>query len=438
MDTTEPFLFFTQTISVITFDAFDQNAIVMIFVSLLLLVILALVSGAEDAFFAIVPTKIRELKKDRDKKNNTLIKLLETPQSLKATIFIIKNVLFLAIIISLTYLIDNVLVIQEYDVTSFFIMMGGIVILIFLFKDIIPKSFVRKHKFDFARKMASPFYLFHRMFRPLSNFLVNSTTIITKKLLKRRKITIDELSDALNLTSEEIKEDENILRGIIKFGNITAKEIMKSRIDVFAVEINSEFDELMKIIIDSGHSRIPVYEESFDNVRGILYIKDLLPYIKNNENFRWQDLIRPTHFVPETKKINDLLKEFQYNKIHIAIVIDEYGGTYGIVTLEDILEEIVGEITDESDSDEMFYSKESNNTYVFEGKTLLNDFYKILNLSDDYFSDIKRDADTIAGIILEIKGEIPKKNEVIKYKDLTFKIESSDKRRIKKVKVIIE
>ncbi len=437
MDTTEPFLSFIQTISVSTI-AFDQNAIVLTFVSLLLLIILALVSGAEDAFFAIVPTKIRELKKDRDKKNNTLIKLLETPQSLKATIFIIKNVFFLAIIVSLTYLIDTVLIIQQYEVSVFFAMLGGIIILIFLFKDIIPKSFVRKNKFDFARKMAAPFYYLHRMFRPLSNFLVNSTTIITKKLLKRRNITIDELSDALNLTSEEIKEDENILRGIIKFGNITAKEIMKSRIDVFAVDINSEFDGLMKIIIDSGHSRIPVYEESFDNVRGILYIKDLLPYLKHNEDFRWQDLIRPTHFVPETKKINDILKEFQYNKIHIAIVIDEYGGTYGIVTLEDILEEIVGEITDESDSDEMFYSKESNNTYVFEGKTLLNDFYKILNLSDDHFNDIKRDADTIAGIILEIKGEIPKKNEVIRYKDLTFKIESSDKRRIKKVKVIIE
>jgi gliding motility-associated protein GldE len=277
----------------------------------------------------------------------------------------------------------------------------------------------------------------HKFFLPFSKFLVNSTSIITKKLLKRRKITLDELSEALNLSSEEIKEDENILRGIIKFGNIDAKEIMKSRIDVIAVDIHTEFDQLMKIIIDSGHSRIPVYEESFDNVKGILYIKDLLPYLQNNEDFRWQTLIRPPYFVPETKKINGLLKEFQDNKIHIAIVIDEYGGTYGIVTLEDILEEIVGEITDESDTDEIFYSKINNNTYIFEGKTLLNDFYKILNISDDFFKEIKGDADTIAGIILELKGEIPRKNEIIKFKNLTFKIEFSDKRRIKKVKVVI-
>jgi len=438
LDTTEPFLSYLQTISIISYDAFDQNAIILSLVSFILLVILALVSGAEDAFFAIVPAKIRELKKDRDNKNNTLIQLLENPQNLKATIFIIKNFFFVGIFISAIYLIDSLLLIKTYNVSTIILMIGSIFLLTFLFKDIIPKGFVRKNKFEHARMMARPFYFFHRIFRPFSSFLVNSTTIITKKLLKRRKITIDELSDALNLTSKEIKEDENILRGIIKFGNITAKEIMKSRVDVFAVDINTGFDDLMKIIIDSGHSRIPVYEGSFDDVKGILYVKDLLPYMMNNESFRWQDLIRTTYFVPETKKINDLLKEFQYNKIHIAIVIDEYGGTYGIVTLEDILEEIVGEITDESDNDELFYSKESNNTYVFEGKTLLNDFYKILNLSDDYFDDIKRDADTIAGIILEIKGEIPKKNEIIRYKDLAFKIESSDKRRIKKVKVIIE
>ncbi|MGM0496326.1 MAG: gliding motility-associated protein GldE [Bacteroidota bacterium] len=438
MDTTEPFLSFLQTISIISYDAFDQNAIILSLVSLLLLVILALVSGAEDAFFAIVPAKIRELKKDRDKKNNTLIKLLESPQKLKATIFIIKNFFFVAIFISIIYFIDSVFIIKEFNARTIILIVGFIFLLTFLFKDIISKGFVRKNKFEHARIMAKPFYLLHRIFLPFSNFLVNSTTIITKKILKKRNITIDELSDALNLTSKEIQEDENILRGIIKFGNITAKEIMKSRVDVFAVDINTDFDELMKIIIDSGHSRIPVYENSFDNVRGILYIKDLLPYMMNNESFRWQDLIRPTYFVPETKKINNLLKEFQYNKIHIAIVIDEYGGTYGIVTLEDILEEIVGEITDESDNDEIFYSKESNDTYVFEGKTLLNDFYKILNLSDDFFDEIKRDADTIAGIILEIKGEIPKKNDVIRYKNLAFKIESSDKRRIKKVKVIIE
>lgn len=438
MDTTEPFLYYLQKISLINFTAFDQNALVLTIVSLLFLFILALVAGAEDAFFAIIPAKIRELKKDPDSKNNTLLKLLDTPQNLKATLFIIKNIFYLIIVICLALLTEEIMSFDDFTGLTFVFMIATMVVILFLFKDIIPKGIVGKNKFEYARAMAKPFYIMHRFFKPFSSFLVNSTTIITKRLLKRRKITIDELSDALNLTSEELREDENILRGIIKFGNIDAKEIMKSRIDVIAVEINTEFDELMEIIIDSGHSRIPVYEESFDNVKGILYIKDLLPYFKDNKDFKWQALIRTPYFVPETKKINGLLKEFQYNKIHMAIVIDEYGGTYGIVTLEDILEEIVGEITDESDNDETYYSKENHNTYIFEGKTLLNDFYKIMNISDDFFNDIKRDADTIAGIILELKGEIPKKNEVIHYKNLTFRIESSDKRRIKKVKVIID
>jgi gliding motility-associated protein GldE len=269
--------------------------------------------------------------------------------------------------------------------------------------------------------------------------MINTTSVIAKKLAKiKQNITIDDLSQALNLTTHQITEDENILKGIVKFGNIDAKEIMKSRVDVVAIEINTNFKELLAIIIDSGHSRIPVYEETFDNVKGVLYIKDLLPHIDEKEDFKWQSLIRPPYFVPENKKINDLLKEFQTNKIHMAIVIDEYGGTNGIVTLEDILEEIVGEITDESDEDEVIYSQINENTYLFEGKTLLNDFFKIVDIDDDFFEDVKGDADTIAGIILEITGEIPQKNKTIPFKNLTFTIESVDKRRIKQVKVTID
>lgn len=424
--------------SFVSITSLQGNGISFLLLSLFFLVLVSVVSGGEDAIFAIIPNKLKELKKYPDNRNNLLTKLLESPQVLKASILILKNILYVAIFICLSFTLHSFIIIKEYSAGIFLFQLALILAIIFLFRDLLVKIIVPHNHFQFARIMAPFFNIIHKIFYPLSNYLVNSTSVISKKLLKRRKLTLDELSDALNLSSNEIQEDKNILKGIIKFGNIDAKEIMKSRIDVVAVDITTEFEELMDIIIDSGHTRIPVYEESFDNVKGILYIKDILPYLNNKEEFEWQKLIRPPYFVPETKKINGLLKEFQDNKIHMAIVIDEYGGTYGVVTLEDILEEIVGEIADESDTDEMYYSKIDNNTFIFEGKTLLNDFYKILNLNDEFFKEVKGDADTIAGIILEMKGEIPRKNEVIRFKNLTFKIESSDKRRIKKVKVIIE
>lgn len=438
MDTIEPFLCFFNTNTLLGFKPLEGNDIGLILLTLFFLILLAIVSGGEDAIFAIMPNKINELKKYPDTRNTILSKLLESPQILKASILILKNILYVAIFICLSFALHSFVVIKEYSAVNFLLQLTLSIAFIFLFRDLLVKVIVPHNHFQFARIIAPPFNIIHKIFYPLSNYLVNSTSVISKKLLKRRRLTLDELSDALNLSSNEIQEDKNILKGIIKFGNIDAKEIMKSRIDVVAVDINTEFEELMNIIIESGHTRIPVYEDTFDNVKGILYIKDLLPYLNTTEEFEWQKLIRPPYFVPETKKINGLLKEFQDNKIHMAIVIDEYGGTYGVVTLEDILEEIVGEIADESDTDEIYYSKIDNNTFIFEGKTLLNDFYKILNLNDDFFKEIKGDADTIAGIILEIKGEIPRKNEVIKYKNLTFKIESSDKRRIKKLRVIIE
>ena len=419
------------------FTPLGEVGYMMLGIGVVLLLLLALFSAGEESIFSIIPAKIKDLKEHPDRRSDVIVRLLESPQALKASILIVKNILYLGIFICLSYGIERVIVLQHYSAEAFILHLAGILAVIFIFKDWISKLFLANRKFEFARLMAYPIYLIHRMLFPISNYLVNSTSMITRRLIKRRKITLDELSDALNLTHKEIQEYKNILKGIIKFGNIDAKEIMKYRIDVIAVDINTEFEELMKIIIDSGHTRIPVYEETFDNVRGILYIKDLLPYLNNHQKFQWQKLIRPPYFVPETKKINGLLKEFQNNKIHMAIVIDEYGGTYGIVTLADILEEIVGEITDESDVDEAYYQKVDQNTFLFEGKTLLNDFYKILNINDDFFSQIKGDADTIAGIILELKGEIPKKNETIQYKNLTFQVESSDKRRIKKVKVII-
>jgi gliding motility-associated protein GldE len=436
LDTIEPFLCLFK-ITPLAVPALEESEMMVMVAGIVLLVILSLLSAGEEAIFSIIPAKIKDLQDHPDRRNDVIVRLLESPQVLKASFLIVKNLLYIGIILTLSYASEKLLPFTHYDAGVFILHLGIILAVIFLFRDLVSRIFLYKKKFEFARFMASSFYIPHRGLYPISNYLVKSTSLITNKLVKRRNITLDELSDALNLTSRDIREDKNILKGIIKFGNIDAKEIMKSRIDVIAVDIHTDFDELMDTIIESGHTRIPVYEESFDNVKGILYIKDLLPYLNDQKAFEWQKLIRPPYFVPETKKINWLLKEFQDNKIHMAIVIDEYGGTYGIVTLEDILEEIVGEITDESDVDENYYSKINHNTFLFEGKTLLNDFYKILNISDDFFNEIKGDADTIAGIILELKGEIPRKNETIEYKNLTFKIESSDKRRIKKVKVII-
>jgi gliding motility-associated protein GldE len=239
------------------------------------------------------------------------------------------------------------------------------------------------------------------------------------------------------LTEKNLPEEKNILKGIVKFGNIDVCDIMQSRVDTVAVEIHTDFMELLKIIDDSGFSRIPIYEESFDQIKGILYVKDLIPYFDKGSDFLWQDLIRPSYFVPESKKINDLLKEFQTNRIHMAIVVDEYGGSSGIVTLEDIIEEIVGEITDESDAENLPYEKIDNYNYIFEGKTLLNDLYKVLHLENNVFDEVKGEADTIAGLILELRGEIPKKNDILSYRRFTFTILSVDSRRIKKIKVSI-
>ena len=255
---------------------------------------------------------------------------------------------------------------------------------------------------------------------------------------ENRQLSIDDLEQALELTDKsDIKDEQSMLQGIIRFGDETAKEVMTSRQDIVDIDIHSPFDEVLKCIIKNNYSRIPVYQDNDDNIRGILYIKDLLPHLNKPVGFRWQSLIRPPYFVPETKKIDDLLREFQENRIHIAIVVDEFGGTSGIVTLEDILEEIVGEINDEYDEEEKVYSKLNYNTYIFEGKTLLSDFCRILDIGDDEFEDVEGDADTLAGLLLELKGDFPSIHEKIDYKNYTFEIVGIEERRISKVKVVV-
>lgn len=280
---------------------------------------------------------------------------------------------------------------------------------------------------------------FRRLFWPIETILLKSGAFAEKVIQKEnRQLSVDELEQALELTDkEEIKDEQSMLQGIIRFGDETAKEIMTSRQDIVDLDIRCSYDTVLKCIVENNYSRIPVYQDNQDNIRGVLYIKDLLPHLSKGSNFRWQSLIRPPYFVPETKKIDDLLRDFQENKVHIAIVVDEFGGTSGIVTLEDILEEIVGEINDEFDEDERNYTKLASNTYLFEGKTLLKDFLKILNLPDDEFDDIEGDADSLAGLLLEIKGDFPAVHEVLIYKDYKFEVLEIEERRISKVKVTV-
>ena len=281
--------------------------------------------------------------------------------------------------------------------------------------------------------------LFRRVFWPLETVLLRSGILAEKVVQKENHVlSVDDLEQALELTDKnDIKDEQSMLKGIIRFGDETAKEVMTSRQDIVDLDINCNFADVLKCIVDNNYSRIPVYQENEDNMRGVLYIKDLLPHLSKPSNFRWQSLIRPPYFVPETKKIDDLMREFQENKVHIAIVVDEFGGTSGIVTLEDILEEIVGEINDEYDDDTKNYSKLNYNTYLFEGKTLLTDFCKDLNVDDDEFADVEGDADTLAGLLLEIKGDFPGMHEKIDYKNYTFEVMRIEERRISKVKVTV-
>ena len=301
-----------------------------------------------------------------------------------------------------------------------------------------PKVYATRNHVEMALFMAFPITILEKVFLPVTSLLIFSSSFVKKRTGARRSnISMDDLSDALELTSDEFNEDDKILKGIVNFGNINVSAIMCPRIDVTAIDIKSEFDKIVSVIIDSGFSRIPVYSDSFDSVKGILYAKDVLPYTNKPGNFKWQSLLRPPYFVPETKKINDLLKEFQSKKIHMAVVIDEYGGTSGIVTLEDILEEIVGEIIDESDEDQLLFRKIDDKTYIFEGKILLNDFCKIVEIEEDIFEDVRGESETLAGLILELKGEIPTKDQIIEFGRFNFRILSADRRRIKEIRVEI-
>lgn len=398
----------------------------------------ALMSATEVAFFSFRPEDIKAFKSKKDKKSKTILRLYDNPEKLLSTILVANNTINIAIVLLAAYLSSKMFDFSAEPVIGFIVNVVAITFLLLFFGEVMPKVYASRNHITIANLMASPVSTLEKLFMPVTNLLMLSSGFVRKRSGTRHtNISMDDLSDALELTSEEFNEDEKILKGIVNFGNINVNAIMCSRTDVTAVDIKSGFDKIISIIIDSGFSRIPVYSNSFDNVKGILYAKDVLPYTNNPAGFKWQSLMRPPYFVPETKKINDLLKEFQTKKMHMAIVIDEYGGTSGLITLEDILEEIVGEIANEDDEESMLFRKLDDKIYVFEAKILLNDFCKIMDIEEDIFEDVRGESETLAGLVLELTGEIPKKDRVVKFRNFVFKIESVDKRRIKEIRVEI-
>lgn len=417
----------------------DVKTVTCIVVLILLLSASALLSASEVAYFSLGPGDISRIKSYKNKRADSAIKLYSKPEKLLSTIVVGNNLINVAVIILAAFISNRIFNFSDSPLLGFIIQVVIITFLILFFGEIMPKVYATKNHIRVALFMAYPLAVLEKLFKPVTSILVLSSSFVKKRTGPRRSnLSMDDLSDALELTSEELQDEEKILKGIVKFGNINVSAIMCPRVDVTQIDIQSGFKSIIPVIIESGFSRIPVYSGSFDNVTGILYAKDVLPYTGNPDSFKWQSLLRPPYFVPETKKINDLLKEFQLKRIHMAIVIDEYGGTSGIVTLEDILEEIVGEISDESDEEKPLYHQLDDKSYIFEGKILLNDFYKILNIEGNPFEDVRGESETLAGLILELTGEIPSKNQVIEHGNFQFCIESADKRRIKEIRVLIK
>ena len=404
-------------------------------VNILLLLMSALISGSEVAYFSLKPKDLNELKEQKSKKNRLILQLLKNKERLLATILIGNNFINVGIVILTSFVANNMIDFGINNTIKIVFEITFITALILFFGEILPKVYASQSPKKFAGVMAYPLWILTRLLKPLSLLLVRSTKIVNKRMTRKiGGLSMDDISHALELTGSDITEEKEILEGIVKFGNIDVAEIMTARVDVIDVEVKSDYNKLLQTIIESGYSRIPIFEETPDNVKGILYVKDLLPHLSEQRDFIWQSLIRDAYYVPETKMINDLLAEFQSEKIHMSIVVDEYGGTSGIITLEDILEEIVGDISDESDEEENFYSKQPDGSWIFEGKTNLNDFHKVTETDEDSFDNVRGDAESLAGLILEIRGEIPAKHEVIDFKNFQFTILSADNRRVKKVK----
>ena len=428
-----------QILSEVQFLQPTTGVIVSGVLACLLLVLSGYASGSEIAFFSLTPNDLNELDEEKNSRDRQIMQLREDSERTLATILITNNLVNVTIIMLCNYFFVHTVDFGEAYWLQFLMITVLLTFILLLFGEIMPKVFAGQHALAFCRFSAGGILRLSKLFQPLSSILMQSGILAEKVVQKENHIlSVDDLEQALELTDEnELKDEKNMLEGIVRFGDETAKEVMTSRQDVVDLDFSSSFSDVLKCIVENNYSRIPVYQGSIDNIRGILYIKDLLPYLSKPSNFRWQSLVRPPYFVPETKMIDDLLREFQENKVHIAIVVDEFGGTSGIITLEDILEEIVGEINDEYDEEEKNYTRINANTYVFEGKTSLSDFFKILDLDDETFEEVEGEADSLAGLLLEIKGDFPELHERIDYKNYSFEVTELDGHRIAKIKVVI-
>lgn len=429
----------------LTSTGFDGTLVLNVVAMLVLLLCSALVSGAEVAFFGLSGTEINEISEKRTARGQIVVRLLERPKKLLATILIANNSINIGIVLifdtigetifaGVTYILFGVISVRfllEVVVATFLILMFG---------EILPKIYANRNRRFFSHFMAYPIKMLDFLFTPLSSPMRAGTLFLYKKLGRQRStFSVDHLSQALELTSEgdTTREEQKILEGIVSFGNTDTKQVMRPRIDIFALREKMKFPEVLEEIKKQGYSRVPVFSENMDNVLGVLYVKDLLPYI-DRKSFNWLSLIREPYFVPENKKLDDLLLEFQAKKNHLAVVVDEYGGTSGIVTLEDIIEEIVGDISDEFDDEDLIFSKLDEHTFVFDGKTSLKDFFKVAKIQDEAaFESHKGDSETIAGFVLEIAGSFPKRGEKIQFNGHTFLVESMDKKRLKQIKVTL-
>ncbi|MCK5440649.1 MAG: gliding motility-associated protein GldE [Maribacter sp.] len=429
----------------LNFIALESTLVLRICLLLLLLLCSAMVSGAEVAFFGLSPTDINSIEQGKTTKGNIVVGLLKRPKKLLATILIANNTLNIGAVLLFKVIGDTIFaninyILFNFVSVRFLLEVFVATFLILMFGEILPKIYANRNRISFSHFMAYPLKMLDFLFAPLSIPMRSGTVFLNNKLGKyKSNLSVDHLSQALELTSEEdtTKEEQKLLEGIVSFGNTDTKQVMRPRIDLFALSEDMKYLDVLEEIKNHGYSRIPVFSENMDNVLGVLYVKDLLPYI-DRKTFNWISLIREPYFVPENKKLDNLLLEFKEKKNHLAIVVDEYGGTSGIVTLEDIIEEIVGDISDEFDDEDLVYSKLDEHNYIFEGKTALKDFYRVVKIEDDdAFENNKGESETIAGFVLEIAGSFPKKDEKIVFKNYQFVVESLDRKRLKQIKVIL-
>ncbi len=421
----------------IIFLGVDPNAVVMIVATIVLLMLSALVSGSEAAFFSLDAKQIDQIRESRDRQDQSILDLMVNVDLLLATILVVNNLVNICIAILSASVIGSMFDFGSASGLEFVFKMVIVTFLLLLFGEIAPKVLAQTSPYAFARVSAQPLIIFRSLFKPLSSLMMRAGSRFGRASI-HSEISFDELADAVDLTDSTTQEERGILSGILNFVNTDVQGVMRSRVDIVALQMGEEYSRVKQIIIESGYSRIPVYDDTLDNIRGVLFVKDLLPHI-NEEEFGWQRLIRKPYFVPEHKKINILLEEFQASKVHMAIVVDEYGSTLGLVSLEDIIEEIVGEISDESDNDESFFTRIDDNTYLFEGKTHINDFQRVLLLDDDQFEELKGGSETLAGLILEVKRSLPKVGDKVVVDGITLTVDSmggQSGRRIEKVRVV--